>query len=78
MGIHRSAIRRRTREDAAATKAVNRVVKTSERVRRDVRMAEKIKAGNLPYAPAVMSWLSAKLGKRAAKIVQADVKTLLT
>lgn len=78
MGIHRSAIRRQKRADAAATKAVNRIVKVSERARRDARMTEKIKTGDLPYAPAVMSWLSAKLGKKATKLVQADVKTLLT
>ena len=58
MGIHRSAIRRRRREDAAATKARNKVVKAKERQRRDVRMVEKLKTDDPPYAPVVMSWLS--------------------
>lgn len=77
MGIHRSHLRRRRRRDAAETMLVNRTYKASERARRDARMLEKLKAGDLPYAPAVMSWLSRKLDKKTGKISQADVKALL-
>ena len=38
---------------------------------------ETIKAGSLPYSPAVMSWLSRELGKQSAKITEQDVKTVL-
>ncbi len=76
MGMHRSELRRRRRTDAVATKATNRVVKTKERVRRDARMVETIKSGSPPYAPAVLSWLSQKLGKKASKIKADDVASL--
>ena len=78
MGIHRSHLRRRTRSDAAEQKATNRVVKDKERVRRDARMIEKLKARSLPYAPAVMSWLSRALKKPSTKITSQDVQSLLT
>ena len=78
MGIHRSHLRRRDRQDAAETKVVNRVVKDSERKRRDARMVEKLKARSLPYTPAVMSWLSRKLDKPSSKITPQDVQTLMS
>ena len=77
MGLHRSTIRRRVREDAAETKARNEIIKGKERVRRDRRMLEKVKAGSLPYTPAVMSWLSRKVGKPAGSIAPEDIKVLL-
>jgi len=77
MGIHRSHLRRRVREDHAVTKVVNRVYKDKERARRDARMRAMVEAGKLPYAPAVMSWLSRKLDKPSRKITEADVKTVL-
>jgi len=51
---------------------------TLERARRDARMVVAVRAGKLPYAPTVMSWLSRKLDKPSTKITSADVKTLLT
>ncbi len=77
MGIHRSAIRRQRRTDAAETKAENRIVKTKERIRRDARMLEKIKGGDLPYTPPVMSWLSREIGKRSTLITADDIKSLI-
>ena len=77
MGIHRSALARRRRNDAIETRAENRIVKTAERARRDGRMQVKIKAGTLPYAPPVMSWLSRTLDKPASRITAEDVKKLL-
>ncbi len=76
MGIHRSALRRRRRSDAADTKQRNGVVKTKERVRRDARMTAVIKEGTPPYAPSVMSWLSRKLNKRSTAISAEDIQTL--
>ena len=78
MGIHRSHLRRRVRSDAAEQKAKNRVVKAKERVRRDARVIEKLKARSLPYTPAVMSWLSRRLGKPSSRITPQDVESLLT
>jgi len=77
MGIHRSHLRRRVREDHAETRIVNRVYKDKERDRRDARIVAKIKEGKLAYAPMVMSWLSRKLDKPSSKITEADVKTVL-
>ncbi len=64
--------------DAKVTKAVNKVRKSAERDRRAARMIATIKkSGSLPYAPAVMSWLSRELDKPATKITAADVKTVV-
>ncbi len=78
MGMHRSALRRRRRADAAETTTRNKIVKNKERVRRDARMLEKVAAGSLPYTPVVMSWLSRKLDKRAGRITPEDIKSLVT
>ncbi len=77
MGIHRSAIIRQDKMDAAETKATNRIRKDAERKSRDARMVVKIKGGSLPYTPVVMSWLSAQLGKPSTKITPDDVKSLI-
>ena len=63
--------------DALHTKARNRIFKDRERARRDARMVDAVRAGELPYAPTVMSWLSRKLDKPSTRITPADVKTLL-
>lgn len=78
MGMHRSALRRRRRSDAAETKARNCVGKAKERLRRNARMIEKLKAGSLPYTPTAMSWLSRELGKKASRITPDDVRTFVT
>ncbi len=76
MGMHRSAIARKRRAEAAETRAVNNKFKVKERSRRDARMLDRIKSGPLPYAPEVMSWLSAKLDKKSTRITDQDVKQL--
>lgn len=76
MPLGRTHLRRRRREDAAETKARNRIRKDKFRSRRDLRMIEKLQTGTLPYTPAVMSWVSARLGKPAAKITANDIKTV--
>ncbi len=60
------------------TREKNSVQKTMEQDRREQRMITALKAGTLPYAPAVMSWLSAKLDKKATRITQDDIKTLVS
>ncbi len=76
MGIHRSARRRAERAAAANQKAVNAPKKAKERARRDARMIDIIKSSQPPYAPAVLSWMSAKLGKKAGRISSEDIATL--
>jgi len=76
MGIHRSHLRKRDRMDALETRTRNRIPKSKERARRDARMLERIKAGNLPFAPPIMSWLSCKLDKKAGRITSEDVRSL--
>ena len=78
MGMHRTHRRHMERVDAIETMAKNRVFKVRERKRRTDRMLATVKAGKLPYAPTVMSWLSRELEKPARKITPEDVKTLLT
>ncbi len=76
MSLHRSHRKAMDQQDAIHTKARNRIFKDRERARRDERMAEAVRTGKLPYAPAVMSWLSRQLDKPSTKITSADVKTL--
>ncbi len=78
MGLHRSDLKRRRRSDADLTRARNGLVKVKERARRDARMLETIKVGQLPYTPFVMSWLSRKLDKQAGKITPEDIKPLMS
>ena len=78
MALRRSVRKRLDLLDAISTKAKSVIVKGKERARRDARMAEKLRAGNLPFAPVVMSWLSRQLDKRSSKITQEDVQTLLS
>ena len=76
MGARR--IRREQRRvDQNLSRTTNGLRKMAERERRALRMKEIIKAGKLPYTPAVMSWLSAELEKPSSRIVQADVDAVL-
>jgi hypothetical protein len=60
------------------SRIVNGSRKEGEQKRRDARMLVLVKKGSLPYIPAVMSWLSTKLGKPSRQITAADVKSLLS
>ena len=76
MGARR--IRREQRRfDMAESRKRNGVRKTAERGRRDKRMTDLVKAGKLPYTPAVMSWLSSQLDKPGRLITKEDVDRLL-
>ena len=78
MAMRRSVRKRYDQQDALETGARSRIVKGKERARRDARMVDKIKAGSLPYTPAVMSWLSRKLDKKASRITPQDVQSVLS
>lgn len=60
------------------TREKNSMQKTMEQDRREQRMVTALKGGKLPYAPSVMSWLSIKLDKKAARITQDDINTLVS
>ena len=78
MAMRRSVRKRLDLLDATATRAKSVIVKGKERARRDARMAAKLRAGNLPFAPVVMSWLSRQLDKKSSKITPEDVQSLLS
>ncbi len=78
MAMRRSVRKRLDLLDAVATRAKSVIVKGKERARRDARMTAKLRAGSLPFAPVVMSWLSRQLDKKSSKITQEDVQTLLS
>src|SRR5207249_6971637 len=72
MGARR--IRREQRQvDMATSRIVNGHKKKKERVRRDSRMLELVKANKLPYTPTILSWLSVQLDKPSTRITQDDV-----
>ncbi len=76
MGARR--IRREQRQaDMRESRLRNGLLKTKERVRRDRRMLELVKKGQLPYLPPVMSWLSAQLDKPSRLITAQDVARLV-
>lgn len=70
--------REQRRADMAESRYRNGIKKTKERARRDARMIETVKKGKPPYAPAVMSWLSARLNKPARLIVPEDVRKVVS
>jgi hypothetical protein len=76
MGARR--IRREQRaNDMAESRRVNGLRKKKERARRQTRMVELLRQGQLPYTPSIMSWLSQVLDKPSTRIVQADVDKVL-
>ena len=76
MGARR--IRRdQIQNDQKKSRRENGFLKTKERARRDARMLELIKVQKLPFLPAVMSWLSAKLDKPSRLIKQDEVDQLV-
>ncbi|MGL6097748.1 MAG: hypothetical protein ACRC7O_18355 [Fimbriiglobus sp.] len=66
----------RARDNAAVTRTENGPRKRAARAHRDATYAGLIKTGTFPYTPAVMSWVSVKLGKRAALVTEAEAKSL--
>lgn len=75
--VGRKQKRTRRQTDAIATKAENRPLKEAERRRRDERMRLKLRSAKPPFAPALMSWMSQKLEKRASQVTAQDIKSLL-
>ena len=76
MSVSRNVFEWRRRIDAAANRKVNFPRKLKERARREARMVENIRRGTFPFTPAVMSWLSVKLGKPSSRITAKDLTRL--
>ena len=68
--------RDRIQHDQKVSRRENGILKTKERARRDSRMLAVINGKKLPFLPAVMSWLSAKLDKPSRLIKQEEVDQL--
>ena len=64
------------RSRGKVTRVENGHLKRKERAARDLRMAELLAKGKFPYTPAVMSWVSTKLGKPSTQVTEAEVKAL--
>ena len=76
MGARR--IRREQRQyDMRESRRINGALKVKERARRDKRMLDIVKKGQLPYLPSVMSWLSTKLDKPSRLITPEDVQKVV-
>lgn len=76
MGARR--IRREQRQyDQKQSRMENGEIKNKERIRRHKRLVNKLKEGQLPYTPAVMSWLSHEIHKPSRLISQEDVNKFL-
>ena len=70
---------RRDRLDArlanqTTTRRENSLKKDKERVRKSECNIKLIKESKFPYTPALMSWLSAEIGKKSSQITEADVQ----
>ena len=66
----------RIRDKSAESRTVNSELKRKETANRDKRMKELVKKGTFPYTPAVMSWVSTKLGKRSNHITAEEAQKL--
>ncbi|HEV3204728.1 MAG TPA: hypothetical protein VGY77_10100, partial [Gemmataceae bacterium] len=69
--------REQRREDMAESRHRNGIEKSKERSRRDVRLLDAVKKGQLPYTPPILSWLSVRLNKPGRLITPEDVAALL-
>lgn len=76
MGQRRDRLDKRLAR-ATITRQKNSQRKTAERNRREQDMLDLLKKGTFPYTPAVMSWLSERLDKKAGRIEPADIETLV-
>jgi hypothetical protein len=77
MGLHRKEKREIKARQRAGVGPANEKRKRRERARRDAWMMARVKGGKPPFTPAVMSWLSTKLGKPSKNISAEDVAALL-
>jgi hypothetical protein len=75
--ISRGVRMKMTKVDQRKSRIINGHAKRKERIRKDKRMLDIVKAGKLPYTPPIMSWLSVQIDKRSSLIKQEDVDNFL-
>jgi hypothetical protein len=66
----------RARANGRVTRVENGHRKKKARAARDARMKELIGKGKFPFTPAVMSWVSEKLGKPSTQATEAEIQAL--
>lgn len=76
MGRRRDRLNKRLARQIT-TRRENSLRKALESDRRDYQMLAILKKGSTNLTPGMMSWVSEKLGKRASKITQDDIKSLV-
>lgn len=76
MGRRRDRLNKRL-ANQITTRRHNSLVKAAQAQRREQSILTVMRSGQLPYTAGVMSWLSDKLDKKASRITQQDVDTLL-
>ena len=76
MGRRRDRLNKRLARQIT-TRRENSLRKAMESDRRDQQMLAILKKGSTNLTPGMMSWVSEKLGKRASKITQDDIKSLV-
>ncbi len=76
MGQRRERLDKRIARQKAA-RINNSPIKELERQRRDAKMVEILKNNSAPYAPEVINWVGTKLGKKASRVTEADIKTAI-
>ena len=64
----------RARANGRITRGENSQLKRKERANRDKRMKALVEKGAFPFTPAIMSYLSVKLGKPTTMITADDAK----
>ncbi len=74
---------RRDRFDARfanqkSTRRENSLKKDRAALRRADDIVKLVKEGTFPYTPAVMSWLSAEMGKKSAQLTEAEIKAFIS
>jgi len=67
----------RLRDKQAISRPRNSALKRKEHQRREIRLVQLLKAGQFPYTPAILTWLSERLGKPGAAITAEDVQAYL-
>ncbi len=68
----------KVRERARVSRVENGHFKRKARAARDIRMGELVSKGTYPYTPAIMSWVSEKLGKPSTQVTETEAKGLAT
>ena len=75
MGQRRDRLDKRLAR-AKKTRQRNSFSKAKEIARRDELNLTLVKEGQFPYTPDLMNWIGRKLGKKTARLTEADVKSL--